>query len=261
MIKLIVSDIDGTLVPEGTHDIDPELYSVILELKEKGIQFAAASGRHWTSIDKFFAPVRDRIFYLADNGGYLGIHSRPLFVETIPQEAAIRFISDMKKIPDAEIVVSCPQVTYLDSGNEEFCSWIEKGYLYDVEKVSDLTKIKDPITKVACYSEKNQQEAYRQAQRNYSMYGDVVISGTAWIDLMPSGVNKGRAVKVLQESLNISPKETMAFGDQFNDVEMLEQAYYSFAVADARKEVCQKARFLADKSTEKGVLKVLKYLL
>ncbi len=30
MIKLIVSDIDGTLVPEGTHDIDPELYSVIL---------------------------------------------------------------------------------------------------------------------------------------------------------------------------------------------------------------------------------------
>ena len=182
-------------------------------------------------------------------------------METIPQEAALQFISDMKKIPDMEIVVSCPQVTYLDSGNEEFCSWIKNGYLYDVEKVCNLRQIKDPITKVACYSEKNQQEAYLQAQENYSSCGDVVISGAAWIDLMPSGVNKGRAVKVLQESLNISPKETMVFGDQFNDVEMLEQAYYSFAVSDAREEVCRKARFLADKSTEKGVLKVLKYLL
>ena len=44
MIKLIASDIDGTLVHDGTHELNPELYDVILKLKEKGIQFAAASG-------------------------------------------------------------------------------------------------------------------------------------------------------------------------------------------------------------------------
>ena len=57
MIKLVVSDIDGTLVPEGTHNINPELFSVILELKNRGIQFAAASGRHWSSVDKAFTPI------------------------------------------------------------------------------------------------------------------------------------------------------------------------------------------------------------
>ena len=43
MIKLIASDIDGTLVHDGTHELNPELCDVILQLKEKGIQFAAAA--------------------------------------------------------------------------------------------------------------------------------------------------------------------------------------------------------------------------
>ena len=48
MIKLIVSDVDGTLVEDGSADINPELFEVILKLREKGIQFAIASGRPWS---------------------------------------------------------------------------------------------------------------------------------------------------------------------------------------------------------------------
>ena len=47
MIKLIVSDIDGTLVRDGENTLNPEYYKEILRLREKGIQFAAASGRQW----------------------------------------------------------------------------------------------------------------------------------------------------------------------------------------------------------------------
>ena len=43
MIKLIVSDIDGTLLEEGTNKLNPELLETILMLRKKGIQFAAAS--------------------------------------------------------------------------------------------------------------------------------------------------------------------------------------------------------------------------
>ena len=53
----------------------------------------------------------------------------------------------------------------------------------------------------------------------------------------------------------------MAFGDQLNDIEMLQQAYYSFAVANAREEVRKLARFQADSNKNDGVLKVLKQLL
>ena len=47
MIKLIASDIDGTLVADGSSQINPEIYTEILRLRSKGIQFAAASGRQY----------------------------------------------------------------------------------------------------------------------------------------------------------------------------------------------------------------------
>jgi len=81
------------------------------------------------------------------------------------------------------------------------------------------------------------------------------------MDCMRPGINKGQAVKLLQDSLGIKPEETMAFGDQLNDVEMLKQAYYSFAVGNAREEVKAVARFQADTNVNDGVLKILKLLL
>ena len=47
MIKLIASDLDGTLLKEGTMDINPEIYDIIRKLKAKGIVFAAVSGREY----------------------------------------------------------------------------------------------------------------------------------------------------------------------------------------------------------------------
>ena len=67
MIKLIVSDVDGTLVEDGSADINPELFEVILKLREKGIQFAIASGRPWSSVEHTFDPVKKKIFYMPNN--------------------------------------------------------------------------------------------------------------------------------------------------------------------------------------------------
>ena len=58
MIKLIVSDVDGTLVPDGSPDLDPEVFDIILKLREKGMQFVVASGRPWASVESAFEPVK-----------------------------------------------------------------------------------------------------------------------------------------------------------------------------------------------------------
>ena len=50
MIKLIVSDVDGTLVPDGSPDLDPEVFDIILKLREKGMQFVFASGLPWACV-------------------------------------------------------------------------------------------------------------------------------------------------------------------------------------------------------------------
>ena len=62
MIKLIASDIDGTLVKDGDNQLNPEYYQEILRLREKGIQVAVASGRQWHSIERIFDPIKEKVF-------------------------------------------------------------------------------------------------------------------------------------------------------------------------------------------------------
>lgn len=49
MIKLVVSDVDGTLVKDGTLEINPEYMDVIKKLRKKGVYFAVCSGRQYSS--------------------------------------------------------------------------------------------------------------------------------------------------------------------------------------------------------------------
>lgn len=75
------------------------------------------------------------------------------------------------------------------------------------------------------------------------------------------GVNKGSAIRFLQEYLGIAPDETCTFGDNLNDIEMLQSAGMSYAVSNAREEVIAAARDTCAPYWENGVLQVLKTFL
>ena len=78
------------------------------------------------------------------------------------------------------------------------------------------------------------------------------------MDVMAGGVSKGRALAALQKHLGISKAETMAFGDYFNDVDMLENAEWSFCMENGREEVKQMCRFIAPTNNSGGVTKSIK---
>ena len=81
------------------------------------------------------------------------------------------------------------------------------------------------------------------------------------MDVMEKGANKGTALNKVQELFGISKEETAAFGDNHNDLEMLREAGDSYAVANARREVKEAARFLIKSNNEDGVLQQLKKIL
>lgn len=260
MIKLIVSDIDGTLAEDGGSSLNPRLYDVILRLKEQGIYFAAASGRHATGIEHIFAPIRDKIFYIGGNGSYLGCYGRELYLEEYRQELAMDMISDMKAA-GLDILVDCADCVYTDSENQEFLDWMRNGYHFRLKQVEDLRQLAVPVIKIAACRMSGIVGCEVPLIEKYGRDLKVTLSGVQWIDTMAPGVNKGNAVKILQESLDIRPEETVAFGDQLNDIEMLKQAYYSFAVANGRPEAKEAARFLADSNVNDGPLKIMELFL
>lgn len=262
MIKLIVSDIDGTLVKDGENQINPEIFDVIMQLKrKKHIHFAAASGRQAASIEYTFDPIKKEIFYVAENGSYLGCYGRNLFLYPIERTLANSLAAEIRMDPKLEVMVSGAKGTYLETDNQAFIEWMIDGYHFHIIRVDDVTKVDDEIIKVSAYKKEGIQDAVGHLYDRYSERLKMTISGDMWMDCMAKGVNKGEAVKTLQESLGIAPEETMIFGDQLNDLEMLKRAYYSFAVGNARQEIKETARFQTDLNTNDGVLKILKLLL
>lgn len=260
MIKLIASDIDGTLVKDGANALNPELYDEILRLRAKGIQFVAASGRQWHSIERIFEPIKEKIFYVSDNGAYVGCHGRSLFVTPIDRQLVMDLVQDIRACEDLEVLVSGPDVVYLETENQKFVNWLKDSYRFEVRRVEDLTKVEDSFIKVSAYRKSNVEEGVRAVCGKYQDRLKMTISGDMWMDCMAKDVSKGAAIRQIQESLDIRPEETMAFGDQLNDIEMLGQAYYSYAIGNARPEVKAAARFQADTNVNQGVLKVLRLL-
>ncbi len=260
MIKLIASNIDGTLVPDGGNELNPELYDVILKLRAKGIQFAAASGRQWLSIESIFEPIKEKVFYLSDNGAYVGCHGRSLYVNPIERKTVMDMVQDVRNMAGLDIMICGPDVIYTETDNQEFLDWMINGYKFHVKQVEDLTKVESEFIKVSVYRKTDVEAHTRVLRQKYADRLKMTIAGDMWLDCMRPGINKGQAVKLLQDSLGIKPEETMAFGDQLNDIEMLKQAYYSFAVGNAREEVKAAARFRTDTNVNDGVLKILKLL-
>lgn len=260
MIKLIVTDIDGTLVPEGTNDINPELFSLIKFLKTKGIRFVVASGRHKSCIDKMFAPVKDDILYITSNGAYTGTTNHQMavsaFTKNVYQQLFHDFDTQIQKPYYAETI----DTAYTICPDSEFIHFMNESYGYDMQHCSSMSDIKDTIIKLALYHPEHISMIDSEWLTKWNKICKSVISGTHWIDFIPQNTNKGSALAKLQQSLGITIQETVAFGDQVNDVEMLKQAYFSFAVDNANPTVKNAARFTCDSCNNNGVIKTLKQL-
>lgn len=259
MIKLIASDVDGTLVGDGEGKLDKRIVDTIRAIHDKGIHFVVASGRQWVSIENVFEEVKDKIFYISDNGAYIGINGRNLFVNKMDDDIAKDLILDIRKNKELVAIVADESSYYIEEKNEFLMDWIRGGYRGRIEFVDDLTKVQN-IIKISAYSN----NIYGKADDIIAKYSDKLLVNYAaemWLDCTAKGVSKGNALRKLQEAFEITENETMVFGDQANDVEMFKATYYSFAVKNAAPIAKEAARFMADSNKNLGVLKILEYLL
>mgnify|MGYP000025391101 FL=1 len=72
----------------------------------------------------------------------------------------------------------------------------------------------------------------------------VVTSGNEWIDFIPFGTNKAKGIREYQKRYHISPEECIAFGDEYNDIEMLKAVKYGFAMEHSKEGVRSAASYM-----------------
>ena len=89
----------------------------------------------------------------------------------------------------------------------------------------------------------------------------IVTSGNAWMDIQNKNINKGIGMAFLQSLYNIKPEECMAFGDQMNDYELLQQVKYGYAMENAVDSIKEIAYQVIDSNDNQGVIRKIKEIL
>ncbi len=249
---------DGTFL-NSSHEVSPEFPEIYEELKRRNILFVPASGRQMLGITKYFGEIENEMAFIAENGGYVIYKNKELFADKLEQKHMNEIITAVRGISGAALVLSGKKKAYVETGNQDFIDYISQFYTSN-ERREDLTQaVDDSIFKVAVYHPEGSEKYVYPVLKEFEKYGlEIVVSGQYWLDVMNKNINKGNALEKLQKALDITPQQTMAFGDYMNDIEMLENSKYSYAMKNAHPSVKKAASFEACTNDNFGVLKIIK---
>ncbi len=263
MIRLIATDIDGTLVKDSAPETYPEMLDFIKEWTDGGGFFCVASGRQYYSIAHMFERVADRLIYVAENGAHVRYRDRDILVKMMRRDYTEQIMAQLRGYyGTCDVVVSSSEGSLIESKNGKFLKYFTEGYRNKYHIVEDVLAKKKDILKIAIYREggiRRLGESVLIPQWQDKV--KVCMAGEEWVDFMDASVDKGNALRVVQEYLGITAGETMAFGDNDNDIGLLKAAGESYAVGNARDSVKAQAKYVCPPYYEKGVYQVVRKLL
>lgn len=261
-IKLIATDIDGTLMNDKK-ELPSDFYEVLDEMNNKDIAFVISSGRQIESLFLEFSDIKDRVYFIAENGALISRGTHIFHIDAIDPQNAITLIQMLRHIPDTSVILCGEHTSFVESTDEDFLNETRIYYksLKIVDDIINAVSL-EPVCKFAIYNKNGAESTFYPELMNYKESFTINLSGNKWVDVMKSGVSKGAAIKHLNDSLHISPDNCAAFGDYLNDYEMLLSVTHSFAMENAHDKLKQISRYIAHNNNEEGVTKAIKnYLL
>ncbi|MDH7446180.1 HAD family hydrolase [Aquimarina sp. 2201CG14-23] len=251
-IKLVATDMDETLL-NSRGEVSQSFYYLFDELRDLGVTFVAASGRQYYSIIHKLDAIKDDIMVIAENGALTMHKNQELQTTEIDRETYLGLLDITKDLKGSQVILCGRKKAYIENYGQDFINMLNEFYgRYEI--VDDLSQvIDDQYLKIAICNEKGSEKYLYPALKHLENKLKVKVSGKVWLDLSHNDANKGHALKNLQKSLNISPEETMVFGDYNNDLEMMSQATYSFAMQNAHPNVKAVANYSTKSNDENGV--------
>ncbi len=262
MLKLVATDLDGTLIPPSKV-IPEETFPLIEKLYKKGVIFVAASGRQLPNLKKQFAPVLDKIAIIAENGGLVWYGGKIIYSQpTSPADVkrALKIIDGEKGLHP---LLSCVDCAYHSDTHPQFVAISEKSYS-SMRKVDNLEEIADreQVLKISVWDEFPPCRNHGGIVLPPKTRGlRTIVSGYDWLDVSTPLANKGEALKSLIGVLGIPAADCAAFGDQMNDLEMLLVSGMPFVTANGDPELKRRVGSIIPSNAEFGVINKIKEFL
>jgi Cof subfamily protein (haloacid dehalogenase superfamily) len=259
-IKLIIFDIDGTLIKVGQNRIEESTVKAIQEVKAKGIKVLVATGRTLYFVNPHVREVVDCDYFVTVNGHCLMDRSGNILIRhDLPVDAVAR-LHDFCVKHDIAIGMKCSDAIYVTHNFKKYYDVYSEGkdvssiILDDTANADHFKKIEAPL---GIFLVGDQQVIRENAQLFPEFTFSPVRSDS--YDVYGHDVNKTKIIEEVLRRLKIRWEQVMAFGDGENDKDMLRKAGYGIAMGNAKSSVQKYADFVTKEVDEGGIAFALKH--
>ena len=257
-IKLIATDMDHTLLTEKG-ELPPNTTDLILDLHQLGIEFTIASGRPLYTLTHVFEETHQQMTFIADNGAIIRYHGEIIFKSLLPIETYQAIIHFIESETDGIAILCGLDTAIISEEQHQHLDFLRTFYRH-IQTTKDFSTLAIDADKLTIYFPNENSKAYYDTvfKPKYCADLSVTVGDTIWIDFMNKGIDKGSALRFLSHKLAVSADEMMAFGDTYNDVEMLKAVKYSYIVANASEDMRQYANFITKSNDDDGVSEIIR---
>lgn len=258
MIKLVLTDMDGTFL-NNNGDFNRELYMDVKNLmKDKGVVFAPVTGKQCERVEELFGEDAKDLWILGDSATRIKHNGKFVFENLLSNQLGLKIIRLLEEINLDHTIIACTKsgAVIKDTLSTEEAAIVRRSYA-QVRQISDFNEIKEDFVKITIHDPALNCFETREKLSRFFDSAYIVASEAAWIDIANANVHKGTTVEHLQHLLNVTSDETMAFGDGYNDLELMNRASYSFAVRNAVPELKDVANFITRSNEEDAVMKTI----
>ncbi|WP_294195196.1 Cof-type HAD-IIB family hydrolase [uncultured Sphingomonas sp.] len=251
-IRLLVSDLDGTLVDKDKQ-LTPATIAAVDRLRDHGVGFTVISARPMSGIRPLLGPLKLDGDIAAFNGGIVFRRDGTIVSHvTIPTDVA-RGVMDMTDGVDTWVFAD--DRWYASDGDGPHTQSERRSSAQEPVVVASFDDLLDRADKITFVSD-DEAALHALYERVHARFGEqatVAQSQTYYLDVTALAANKGDGIAALAKALDIDLTDCAAIGDQANDLPMLARAGLSIAMGNAPDAVKAKAHATTRANDEDGV--------
>ena len=275
MIKLIASDMDGTLLNHN-HKIPKENVELINYAKNQGIEFVVATGRAYYEALPALNEENINCDVISFNGGIVYDKNGNIISITPMLPKDLYYTIEILKSFDISYQLYTKNTIYTKSIETDINAYIDLirsngydpdvehlraeaqqkldvGYITEVENIELYLNEKEnpPIKIIAISNDISKLEnAAKLLSENTSI--SVTSSGANNIEIMHKNATKGTALKEIAKIYGINLENAVAIGDNLNDQAMLDIVGYSVAMKNGNIKLKEQAKYVTEKTNSEG---------
>ncbi|MDN6967135.1 HAD-IIB family hydrolase [Oenococcus sp. UCMA 17063] len=248
-LKVIASDMDGTFLSDDKNYNIDRFSEQLSEMQHRDIRFVAASGNKISHLREIFKPILEKglqISYVASNGAVSYDCDKLVHAAFLSDQQIQKVIDWNAENPDSDnnfVILTGLKKSYVSNhATPELIKEISEWY-HDIEQIDKLMETNERILEVTFLWENA--DVAKQVSRLRQVFGDEVHStgsGFGNVDVLAANTNKATGLKFLQKRWKISDQQIVTFGDNENDLEMLNNYPKSYLMINSEPSMHKKIK-------------------